>query len=46
MSSLENMIWHILGYAVMPVIFLIGFGLVAAVSLFLLSLGKDKRRSE
>ncbi|AGB12475.1 TIGR02808 family protein [Vibrio parahaemolyticus] len=42
MSTLESVIWHILGYSAMPVIILSGFVGVAAVSLWLLSLGKDK----
>ncbi|WP_107850320.1 TIGR02808 family protein [Oceanimonas marisflavi] len=42
MSQLESIIWHILGYAAMPVIILAGFVAVAAVSIMLLSLGKDR----
>ncbi|MEC6833512.1 TIGR02808 family protein [Photobacterium toruni] len=42
MSTLESVIWHVLGYAAMPVIILAGFVAVAAVSVWLLSLGKDK----
>ncbi|MEZ8168604.1 MULTISPECIES: TIGR02808 family protein [Vibrio] len=42
MSTLENVIWHILGYSAMPVIILGGFAGVAAVSLWILSMGKDK----
>ncbi|HAS6869230.1 TPA: TIGR02808 family protein [Vibrio parahaemolyticus] len=42
MSTLESVIWHILGYSAMPVIIFSGFVGVAAVSLWLLSLGKDK----
>lgn len=42
MSTLESVIWHILGYSAMPVIILSGFIGVAAVSLWVLSLGKDK----
>ncbi|EGQ7699653.1 TIGR02808 family protein [Vibrio vulnificus] len=42
MSTLESVIWHVLGYSAMPVIILTGFASVAAVSLWLLSLGKDK----
>ncbi|MGC9402157.1 TIGR02808 family protein [Vibrio genomosp. F10] len=42
MSTFESVIWHILGYSAMPVIILGGFVGVAAVSLWLLSLGKDK----
>ena len=43
MSTLENFFWHVLGYAAMPVIFLSGFLVVAAGSLWLLSLGADKK---
>ncbi|MDF2155319.1 TIGR02808 family protein [Vibrio sp. CAU 1672] len=43
MSTLESIIWHILGYSAMPVIILGGFVVVAAISLWLLSLGKDKQ---
>lgn len=42
MSTLESVIWHVLGYAAMPVIILAGFTAVAVVSLGLLALGKDK----
>ncbi|EGR2797370.1 TIGR02808 family protein [Vibrio navarrensis] len=42
MSTLESVIWHVLGYAAMPVIILTGFAGVAAISLWLLSLSKDK----
>ncbi|MCJ2376758.1 TIGR02808 family protein [Vibrio sp. ZSDZ34] len=42
MSTLESVIWHVLGYAAMPVIILSGFAAVAIVSLWFLSLGKDK----
>lgn len=42
MSTMENVFWHILGYMAMPVIFLVGFVAVAAVSLWILSLGADK----
>ncbi|HHF2976701.1 TPA: TIGR02808 family protein [Vibrio diabolicus] len=42
MSTLESVIWHILGYSAMPVIILSGFAAVAAISLWLLSFGKDK----
>ncbi|MGL6316613.1 TIGR02808 family protein [Vibrio sp. WXL103] len=42
MSTLESVIWHILGYSAMPFIILAGFVGVAAVSLWVLSLGKDK----
>ncbi|WP_104400539.1 TIGR02808 family protein [Vibrio penaeicida] len=43
MSNLESIIWHVLGYSAMPVIIIGGFLGVAAVSLWLLSLGKDKK---
>ncbi|MDR9827990.1 TIGR02808 family protein [Vibrio sp. FNV 38] len=42
MSTLESVIWHALGYAAMPVIIFGGFAAVAVVSLWILSLGKDK----
>lgn len=42
MSTLESIIWHTLGYAAMPFIILTGFVAVAAISIWLLSLGKDK----
>ena len=42
MSTLESVILHVLGYAAMPVIILTGFAGVAAISLWLLSLSKDK----
>ncbi|EJK2113420.1 TIGR02808 family protein [Vibrio navarrensis] len=42
MSTLESVIWHVLGYSAMPVIILAGFAGVAAMSLWLLSLSKDK----
>ncbi|PFG58451.1 uncharacterized protein (TIGR02808 family) [Vibrio sp. ES.051] len=42
MSTFESVIWHILGYSAMPVIILSGFVAVAAISLWLLSFGKDK----
>ena len=42
MSALESLIWHTLGYAAMPVIILTGFAVVAAISVGLLALGKDK----
>ena len=43
MSTLESVIWQVWGYAAMPVIILSGFVAVAAVSVWLLSLGKDKK---
>lgn len=42
MSTLENIFWHVVGYAAMPFIFLVGFVAVAAGSLWILSLSKDK----
>jgi len=42
MSTLENIFWHVLGYGAMPFIFIAGFVGVAAVSLWVLSLGIDK----
>ena len=42
MSTLESIIWHILGYSAMPFIFIFGFIGVAVVSLWILSLGADK----
>lgn len=42
MSTLESIIWHLLGYGTMPFIFVVGFIGVAAVSLWILSLGADK----
>ncbi|MDO6525498.1 TIGR02808 family protein [Motilimonas sp. 1_MG-2023] len=38
MSTLESIIWHVLGYGVMPVIFLGGFIGVFFVSLLILKL--------
>ena len=42
MSTLESIIWHILGYGTMPFIFIAGFVGVAVLSLWILSLGPDK----
>jgi len=42
MSQLESIIWHVIGYGAMPVIILGGFAGVAAASIWLLSLTKDK----
>ena len=41
MSTLENILWHIVGYVAMPAIFIFGFLAVALGSLWLLSLGPD-----
>ncbi|MFO6423499.1 TIGR02808 family protein [Motilimonas sp. KMU-193] len=38
MSTMESIIWHILGYGVMPVIFAAGFVGVFFVSLWILKL--------
>ncbi|WP_084186037.1 TIGR02808 family protein [Vibrio pacinii] len=43
MSTLESVIWHILGYTAMPFIILSGFAVVAVICMWLLSLGKDKQ---
>lgn len=42
MSTLESILWHILGYGIMPFIFVVGFVAVAAASLWLLSLTTDE----
>ena len=42
MSTLESIIWHIIGYGTMPFIFVVGFIGVAVFSLWILSLGPDK----
>ena len=42
MSTLEYVIWHVLGYAAMPVIILAGFIGVAVVCISLLAMTKDK----
>ncbi|WP_163933519.1 TIGR02808 family protein [Paraferrimonas sp. SM1919] len=42
MSTLESVIWHVLGYSAMPVIILTGFAAVAAVSVWILSKTADK----
>lgn len=42
MSTFESILWHIFGYGAMPFIFIVGFVGVAAVSLWILSLGVDK----
>lgn len=38
MSTLESIIWHILGYAAIPIILIVGFLVTAAVGCFLLEL--------
>lgn len=42
MGTVEYVIWHAVGYAAMPAIFLIGFAGVAAFSVWLLSMTSDK----
>ncbi|QQX82218.1 TIGR02808 family protein [Shewanella sp. KX20019] len=42
MSTLENVIWHVLGYSAMPVIILAGFTVVAVASIWILSKTADK----
>lgn len=42
MSTLESVIWHVLGYGAMPVIVLGGFTMVALASLWILSKTADK----
>ncbi|NLS11341.1 TIGR02808 family protein [Vibrio sp. SM6] len=46
MSTLEYIIWQTLGLAAVPVIFLSGFIAVAAISLWVLSLSKDKSSTD
>ncbi|MBD1573342.1 MULTISPECIES: TIGR02808 family protein [Vibrio] len=43
MGTLEYVMWHVLGYAAMPVIILGGFAAVAAICIFILSMTKDKQ---
>ncbi|CAH0532886.1 hypothetical protein VST7929_00733 [Vibrio stylophorae] len=42
MSTLESVIWHILGYSAIPAIILGGFAAVALICLWILSLTVDK----
>lgn len=42
MSTLESVIWHILGYSAMPFIVLTGFAGIAVICLWILSLTTDK----
>ena len=44
MSTLESIFWHVIGYGVMPVIFLVGFFGVSVVSLWILSRTSDKEK--
>ena len=46
MSTLENVIWHVLGYSAMPVIFLIGFFAVAGGAVTLLAFTADKKQDQ
>ena len=45
MSTMENIFWHVIGYGVMPVIFLAGFFAVSVLSLWILSRSSDKETS-
>ncbi|OMH26604.1 TIGR02808 family protein [Motiliproteus sp. MSK22-1] len=45
MSTLEYIIWQILGYSAMPLILLIGFVGVSVFTVWILSLTSDKERS-
>ena len=38
MSTLESIIWHILGYSAIPVILLVGYLITVAVGCFVLEL--------
>gem|GEM_PF-841209 len=42
MSTMENIFWHVIGYGVMPVIFLVGFFGVSVLSLWILSRSSDR----
>ncbi|QUM76415.1 TIGR02808 family protein [Moritella sp. 24] len=44
MSTLEYVIWHILGYAAIPTILIAGFVGVAGFSVWALSLTVDKKQ--
>ena len=46
MSTLEYVIWHILGYATIPVIIIGGFIAVAMVCIGILSITKDKTKNK
>lgn len=46
MSTLESVIWHILGYAAIPVIILGGFVAVAAVCVAILALWEKRTTVE
>jgi len=38
MSTLESVIWHVLGYSAIPVIFLLGIGAASLIYFFVLEL--------
>jgi uncharacterized protein (TIGR02808 family) len=38
MSTLESVVWHILGYSAMPLILLFGFLVTAGIGCFLLEI--------
>jgi uncharacterized protein (TIGR02808 family) len=43
MSALESFVWHFLGYAAIPTIFIVGFLITAVVGCFLLeALGRGE----
>lgn len=43
MGTLEYVMWHILGYAAIPFIVIVGFIAVAIVCIGILSVTKDKQ---
>ncbi|MGY0217750.1 TIGR02808 family protein [Endozoicomonadaceae bacterium StTr2] len=43
MSTLEYVIWHILGYSVMPMIFIAGFAITALVACFLIDISQKNK---
>ena len=44
MSTLESISWHVLGYSAIPVIFIVGFLIVAAVGFFVLEISGHGER--
>ncbi len=38
MSTLESFVWHFLGYAAIPTVFIVGFLVTAVVGCFLLEI--------
>jgi uncharacterized protein (TIGR02808 family) len=36
MSTFDTLFWHVLGYSVMAMVFIVGFGITAAILCFLL----------